>query len=111
MSAFLNGPISELVYVEHPPGFEHPKFPNHIYKLHEALYGLKQALRVWYGVCTDSSHRKKPSHSYSDRCCSDQRFMRYLGRRPHVCMAVSDDASGYLIVFSSHLINYNGVSF
>ena len=32
-SAFLNGPIQELVYVEQPLGFEDPKFPNHVYKL------------------------------------------------------------------------------
>ena len=32
-SAFLNGPIQELVYVEQPPGFDDPKFPNHVYKL------------------------------------------------------------------------------
>ena len=32
-SAFLNGPIQELVYVEQPPGFEDPKFSNHVYKL------------------------------------------------------------------------------
>ena len=40
-SAFLNGPLSELVYVEQPPGFEDPKHPHHVYKLHKALYGLK----------------------------------------------------------------------
>jgi hypothetical protein len=40
-SAFLNGPIQELVYVEQPPGFEDMKFSNHVYKLQKALYGLK----------------------------------------------------------------------
>jgi hypothetical protein len=40
-SAFLNGPIQELVYVRQPPGFEDPKFPNHVFMLHKALYGLK----------------------------------------------------------------------
>ena len=32
-SAFLNAPLSELVYVEQPPGFKDPKYPNHVYKL------------------------------------------------------------------------------
>ena len=47
-SAFLNGPIQELVYVEQLPSFEDHKFPNHIYKLQKALYGIKQAPRMWY---------------------------------------------------------------
>jgi hypothetical protein len=47
-SVFLNGFINELVYVDQPPRFENPRYPNHIYRLSKALYTLKQALRAWY---------------------------------------------------------------
>nr|XP_016515942.1 PREDICTED: uncharacterized mitochondrial protein AtMg00810-like [Nicotiana tabacum] len=47
-SVFLNGYISEEVYVKQPPRFANVTFPNHIYKLTKALYGLKQAPRAWY---------------------------------------------------------------
>ncbi|KAD6454944.1 hypothetical protein E3N88_09650 [Mikania micrantha] len=47
-SAFLYGRIDEEVYVCQPPGFEDPKFPNHVCRLDKALYGLHQAPRKWY---------------------------------------------------------------
>ena len=47
-SAFLNGFINELVYVDQPPGFEDSRYPNYVYRLFKTLYGLKQAPRAWY---------------------------------------------------------------
>ena len=47
-SVFLNGFINKLVYVDQPPMFEDPRYPNHVYRLSKALYGLKQAPRAWY---------------------------------------------------------------
>jgi len=42
-SAFLNGVVSEEVFVKQPPGFEDLRNPDHVYKLKKSLYGLKQA--------------------------------------------------------------------
>jgi hypothetical protein len=47
-SVFFNGFINKLVYVDQPPGFEDPRYSNHVYRLSKALYGPKQAPRAWY---------------------------------------------------------------
>jgi hypothetical protein len=46
----LNGVIQEEVLVKQPPGFENPKYHNHVYKLSNALYGLNQAPSAWYDM-------------------------------------------------------------
>ena len=47
-SAFLNGEISEVIYVKQPEGFLVKGKEGYVLRLKKALYGLKQAPRAWY---------------------------------------------------------------
>ena len=46
-TAFLNGDLSEEIYMRQPPGFVDSQHPNFALGLHKTLYGLKQAAREW----------------------------------------------------------------
>ena len=48
VSAFTQGTIDALLYLEQPEGFIDPKNPNSVLKLNKALYGLKQSARIWF---------------------------------------------------------------
>jgi hypothetical protein len=91
-SAFLNGPLFELVYVEQPPGFEDPKFPNHVYKLHKALYGLKQAPRAWYECLNDFLFKNNFIMGKADSTL----FTHKVDKNIFVCQIYIDD-----IIFGS----------
>jgi hypothetical protein len=45
--AFLNGNLTEDVYMIQPESFIDPKHAGKIYKLQKSIYGLKQASQSW----------------------------------------------------------------
>ncbi|KAJ9552070.1 hypothetical protein OSB04_016115 [Centaurea solstitialis] len=46
-TTFLNGKLTEDVYMQQSEGFVDPKNPNKVCKLLKSIYGLKQASRSW----------------------------------------------------------------
>src|SRR4051812_4197224 len=86
-SAFLNGEIEEEVYVMQPLGFEDPKNPEMVYRLHKALYGLKQAPRAWYDTLKDFLLKKGFKPGTTDPTI----FTRSYNGELFVCQIYVDD--------------------
>lgn len=66
-TAFLNGPVSEELYVEQPRGYERED-PSKVCRLRKALYGLKQAARAWCDLLHEALSGMGLQRSEADPC-------------------------------------------
>jgi hypothetical protein len=53
-NAYLNGKLTETIYMRQPPGFINANHPKHMCRLVCSLYGLRQSGRVWYQTLTNA---------------------------------------------------------
>ncbi|GJT73365.1 retrotransposon protein, putative, ty1-copia subclass [Tanacetum coccineum] len=71
-TAFLNGHLSEEVYMMQPEGFVNPKYPNRVCKFKRSIYGLKQAFKQW-NKCIDDEIKKFGFTQNQDEPCVYQK--------------------------------------
>jgi transposase InsO family protein len=67
-TAFLNGTLSEEIYMSQPRGFEIPGGETKVCRLKKSLYGLKQAARCWNEALNNKIKDMKFEQSQSDPC-------------------------------------------
>ncbi|GJV07782.1 ribonuclease H-like domain-containing protein [Tanacetum coccineum] len=86
-NAFLNGDLSETVYMHQPPGFIDARFPNHVCRLQRSLYGLKQAPRAWFQRFAGYATRAR---FYHGRCDSSLFICRQGSQVSYLLIYVDD---------------------
>ncbi|GKD07386.1 ribonuclease H-like domain-containing protein [Tanacetum coccineum] len=86
-NAFLNGDLSETVYMHQPLSFVDSRFPNHVCLLQRSLYGLKQAPRAWFQRFARYAIRDGFSHSR----CDSSLFMYTQGSQVAYLLIYVDD--------------------
>ena len=87
-NAFLNGEISEEVYMKLPPGYSHtPGFPHRVFRLRRALYGLEQAPRAWFAKFSSTISQ----HGFSGSSFDTTLFLRQSGHGITILLLCVDD--------------------
>lgn len=86
-NAFLNGNLSETIFMQKTEGFIDPNKPDHVCRLQKTLYGLKQAARSWYWTL-----KKALSQLGLVASCSDPSIMHgdLIGNKIWVVVYVDD---------------------
>ena len=67
-TAFLNGNLTEEIYMKQPEGYINPEHPDYVCRLHKSLYGLKQSARCWNTVIDQYFKDKGYVQNQADLC-------------------------------------------
>lgn len=86
-NAFLQGTLTDEVYVKQPLGFIDKDWPHHVCKLRKALYGLKQAPRAWY----EELKRTLISAGFQNSVADTSLFIYHRGRDLVYVLVYVDD--------------------
>ncbi|KAI3770671.1 hypothetical protein L6452_01812 [Arctium lappa] len=103
-TTFLNGILTEEVYVSQPEGFVNQEKPNHVYILDKALYGLKQAPRAWYDVISQflvkSGFTKGTDNPKESYVSAVKHIFRYLKGTAYLGLWYPKDTSFELTAYT-----------
>ena len=87
-NVFLNGELSEEVYMKLPPSYSHPPgFPHRVFRLWWALYGLKQAPRAMFAKFDSTISQ----HGFSGSSFNTALFLRRFGHDITILLLYVDD--------------------
>lgn len=88
-SAYLNGHLSEEIYMRQPPGYEDDS--GQVCHLQRSLYGLKQSAHVWNNEFNAAMMDLGYTQLKSDYCC----YVRRRGQDLSILLLWVDDIVGF----------------
>ena len=94
-NAFLNGELSEEVYMKLPSGYSHPPgFPHRVCRLLRTLYGLEQAPQAWFAKFSSTISQ----HGFSSCSFDIAIFLRRSDHGITILLLYVDD-----MIITSHM--------
>ena len=87
VTAFLNGDLTEDIYMQQPPGYVNKGNERLVCQLRKSLYGLKQSPRCWNSKFTQHAKRLGFKESGADPCI----FTRKRNEKVEIIAIYVDD--------------------